>query len=124
MSEKIDVVKRKVLKQVRNEYFDHFTIACHYYNDFMYHNKFELYEDTLTYIAFVMKDLKQTFEALDSISDLVESFDLENQPFKTKSERLILDNHYFNQDMHQLYQELETMFYAVKVKGAMTDDEN
>ena len=47
---------------------------------------------------------------------------IENCIFKTKTERLILDNYYALQDLRELYKEVEQQFYTLKTVSLMSDD--
>ena len=118
------VIKRKALKQGVQEYYDHYTIATELYNDALYNNRFELIENALTYHKNVMNDLKKTFQLLEPIEESIDIIGLEKCIFKTKTERLVLDNYYALQDLRELYKELEHQYYTLKTATLMVDDDN
>ena len=59
---------------------------------------------------------------LEPIEESVDLIGLEKCFFKTKTERLILDNYYALQDLRELYKELEHQFYTLKTASLMSDD--
>ena len=118
------VIKRKALKQGVQEYYDHYTIATELYNDALYNNRFELIENALTYHMNVMNDLKKTFQLLEPIEESIDIIGLEKCIFKTKTERLVLDNYYALHDLRELYKELEHQYYTLKTTALMRDDDN
>ena len=118
------VIKRKALKQGIQEYYDHYTIATELYNEALYHDRFELIENALTYHMNVMNDLKKTFQLLEPIEESIDIIGLEKCIFKTKTERLVLDNYYALQDLRDLYKELEHQYYTLKTSALMRDDDN
>ena len=118
------VIKRKALKQGVQEYYDHYTIATELYNEALYHDRFELIENALTYHMNVMNDLKKTFQLLEPIEESIDIIGLEKCIFKTKTERLVLDNYYALQDLRELYKELEHQYYTLKTASLMVDDDN
>ena len=118
------VIKRKALKQGAQEYYDHYTIATELYNEALYNNRFELIENALTYHMNVMNDLKKTFQLLEPIEESIDIIGLEKCVFKTKTERLVLDNYYALQDLRELYKELEQQYYTLKTASLMVDDDN
>ena len=118
------VIKRKALKQGVQEYYDHYTIATELYNEALYHDRFELIENALTYHMNVMNDLKKTFQLLEPIEESIDIIGLEKCIFKTKTERLVLDNYYALQDLRELYKELEHQYYTLKTSALMRDDDN
>ena len=117
------VIKRKALKQGVQEYYDHYTIATELYNEALYHDRFELIENALTYHMNVMNDLKKTFQLLEPIEESIDIIGLEKCIFKTKTERLVLDNYYALRDLRELYKELEHQYYTLKTSALMRDDD-
>ena len=124
MSQSVKAIKRKALKQGVQEYYDHYTIATELYNEALYNKRFELMESAMTYHMNIMNDLKKTFTLLEPIEESVDIIGLENCIFKTKTERLILDNYYALQDLRELYKEVEQQFYTLKSASLMVDDGN
>ena len=122
MSDEVTVYKRKTLKKVIQEYYDHYTVATELYNLVLYDKHFEVMEHALTYHMNILKDLKSTFKLLEPIEESVDIIGLENCIFKTKSERLVLDNYYALQDLRELYKEVEHQFYTLKTASLMGDD--
>ena len=118
----IKAIKRKALKQGVQEYYDHYIVATEMYNLVLYDHRYELMENALTYHMNIMNDLKQTFKLLEPIEESVDLMGLEKCIFKTKTERLILDNYYALQDLRELYQEVEQQFYTLKTASLMSDD--
>ena len=118
------VIKRKALKQGVQEYYDHYTIATELYNEALYHDRFELIENALTYHMNVMNDLKKTFQLLEPIEESIDIIGLEKCIFKTKTERLVLDKYYALQDLRELYKQLEHQYYTLKSSALMRDDDN
>ena len=117
------VIKRKALKQGVQEYYDYYTIATELYNEALYNNRFELIENALTYHMKVMNDLKKTFQLLEPIEESIDIIGLEKCIFKTKTERLVLDNYYALQDLRELYKQLEHQYYTLKTNALMRDDD-
>ena len=117
------VIKRKALKHGVQEYYDHYTIATELYNEALYNNRFELIENALTYHMNVMNDLKKTFQLLEPIEESIDIIGLEKCIFKTKTERLVLDNYYALQDLRELYKQLEHQYYTLKTDALMRDDD-
>lgn len=116
------VIKRKALKQGVQEYFDHYIVATDLYNEALYNNRFELIENALTYHMNVMNDLKKTFTLLEPIEESIDIIGLEKCIFKTKTERLVLDNYYALQDLRELYNQLEHQYYTLKTSFLIRDD--
>ena len=58
---------------------------------------------------------------LEPIEESVDIIGIEKCIFKTKTERLILDNYYALQDLRELYKELEQQFYTLKTISLMSD---
>ena len=122
MSDTVKAIRRKALKQGVQEYYDHYIIATEMYNLVLYDHHYEMMENALTYHINIMNDLKQTFTLLEPIEESVDIIGIENCIFKTKTERLILDNYYALQDLRELYKELENQFYTLKTASLMVDD--
>ena len=118
------VIKRKALKQGVQEYYDNYIVATELYNEALYNNRFELIENALTYHMNVMNDLKKTFKLLEPIEERIDIIGLEKCIFKTKTERLVLDNYYALQDLRELYKQLEHQYYTLKTSSLMRDDNN
>ena len=116
------VIKRKALKHGVQEYFDHYIVATDLYNEALYENRFELIESAMTYHMNVMNDLKKTFKLLEPIEESIDIIGLEKCIFKTKTERLVLDNYYALQDLRELYKQLEHQYYTLKTSSLMRDD--
>ena len=124
MSQSVKAIRRKALKQGVQEYFDHYMVATDLYNEALYNNRFELMESAMTYHMNIMNDLKKTFELLEPIEESVDIIGLEKCIFKTRTERLVLDNYYALQDLRELYKELEHQYYTLKTASLMVDDDN
>ena len=124
MSQSVKAIRRKALKQGVQEYYDHYIAATELYNEALYQHKFELMELAMTYHINIMNDLKNTFTLLEPIEESVDLIGIEKCFFKTKTERLILDNYYALQDLRELYKELEQQFYTLKAASLMADDDN
>ena len=127
MSVSVNVFKRKALKKVIQQYYDHYTVATELYNETLYAHKFELIENALTYHMNIMNDLKELFKILEPIEESVDILGIENYFFKTRTERLTLDNYYALQELRELYKELEHQYYTLKAASLMdgdTDDAN
>ena len=122
MSDEVKVIKRKALKKGIQEYYDHYIVATELYNLVLYDKRFELMENALSYHVNIMNDLKNTFKLLEPIEESVDINGLENCIFKTKTERLILDNYYALHDLRELYKELEQQFYTLKAASLVSDD--
>ena len=124
MSDEVKVIKRKALKKGIQEYYDHYVVATEMYNLVLYDNHYEMLENALTYHMNIMNDLKNTFKLLEPIEESVDLVGIENCIFKTRTERLILDNYYALQDLRELYKEVEQQFYTLKAASLMADDDN
>ena len=122
MSDEVKVIKRKALKKGIQEYYDHYIVATEMYNLVLYDKRFELMENALTYHMNIMNDLKNTFKLLEPIEESVDLVGIENCIFKTRTERLILDNYYALQELRDLYKEVEHQFYTLKTAALMGDD--
>ena len=122
MSDEVKVIKRKALKKGVQEYYDHYIVATEMYNLVLYDKRFELMENALTYHMNILNDLKNTFKLLEPIEESVDLVGIENCIFKTRTERLILDNYYALQELRELYKEVEHQFYTLKTASLMGDD--
>ena len=122
MSDEVKVIKRKALKKGIQEYYDHYIVATEMYNLVLYDKRFELMENALTYHMNIMNDLKNTFKILEPIEESVDLVGIENCIFKTRTERLILDNYYALQELRELYKEVEHQFYTLKTAVLIGDD--
>ena len=71
-----------------------------------------------------MNDLNKTFSLLEDVVDYVETTKLESVIFKTKHERLLMENYYFYQDMKELYQLVEQQFFTLKTYGIMKGEDD
>ena len=121
MSDEVKAIKRKALKKGVQEYYDHYIVATEMYNLVLYDHHYEMIENALTYHMNIMNDLKKTFTLLEPIEESVDIIGLEKCIFKTRTERLILDNYYALQDLRELYKELEHQFYTLKTASLMED---
>ena len=124
MSDTITCIKMKALKKGRQQYFDHYSVATDLYNDVIYHDAYDLLEHTLRYHYNFMKDLNKTFDLLEPVIDYVETTQLESVVFKTKHERLTMENYYFYQDMKELYTLVEQQYFTLKTYGIMKGDDS
>lgn len=125
MSDKVTVIKKKALKQGVQQYYDSYCVATDLYNAVLYDDEYELIEHTLKYHYSLMKDLQKTFGILEPIEESIDLIGLEKCIFKTKNERLILDNYYALQDLRELYKEVEKQYYTLKAWNMMdVDDKN
>lgn len=119
MSDKITVIKKKALKQGVQQYYDHYIVATDLYNSVLYDDEYELLEHTLKYHYNLLNDLEKTFAILEPIEESIDLIGLEKCIFKTKSERLVLENYYALQDLRELYKEVESQYYALRVWDGM-----
>ena len=124
MSDTVTCIKMKALKKGRQEYFDHYLVATDLYNSVIYDKQFELLEHTLQYHYNFMEDLNKSFGLLEDVVDYVENTQLESVVFKTKYERLAMENYYFYKDMKELYELVEQQFYALKTYGMMKEEDS
>ena len=124
MSDTLTCIKMKALKKGRQDYFDNYLIATDLYNEVMYNDKYELLEHTLTYHYNFIKDLNKSFGLLEDVVDYVENTHLESVVFKTKHERLLMENYYFYKDMQELYQLVEQQYFALKTYGIMKGEDS
>ena len=122
---KVTVIKKKALKQGVQQYYDCYCVATDLYNSVLY-DEYELIEHALKYHYKLMKDLEKTFGILEPIEESVDLIGLEKYIFKTKNERLILENYYALQDLRQLYKEIEHQYYTLRTWDGMNkeDDNN
>ena len=120
----LKVIKRKALKQGIQQYYDDYIVATELYNLVLYDNHFEMMENALTYHMNVMNDLKKTFKLIEPIEESIDLIGLEKCIFKTKTERLVLDNDYALQELRDLYKEIEHQYYALKTASMMECDHN
>ena len=124
MSDMVTCIKMKALKKGRQDYFDHYLVATDLYNEVMYNDKYELLEHTFQYHYNFMKDLNKSFGLLEGVVDYVENTQLESVVFKTKHERLLMENYYFYKDMQELYQLVEQQYFALKTYGIMKGEDS
>ena len=124
MSDTVTCIKMKALKKGRQDYFDYYLVATDLYNDVMYNDKYELLEHTIQYHYNFMKDLNKSFGLLEGVVDYVENTQLESVVFKTKYERLLMENYYFYKDMQELYQLVEQQYFALKTYGIMKGEDS
>lgn len=122
MSNKVSVIKKKALKQGIQQYYDCYCVATDLYNSVLYEDAYELIEHTIQYHHSLMKDLQKTFSILEPIEESIDLIGLEKCIFKTKNERLILDNYYALQDLRELYKEVENQYYTLITWDAMDKD--
>ena len=124
MSDEVKAIKRKALKKAVQEYYDHYIVATEMYNLVLYDHHYELMGNALSYHLDIMVDLRKTFKLLEPIEESIDLIGIENCIFKTKTERLVLDNYYALQDLRELYKEVEQQFYTLKSFSLMVDDDN
>ena len=124
MSDTVKAIRRKALKQGVQEYYDHYIVATEMYNLVLYDHHYEMLENALSYHMNIMNDLKKTFKLIEPIEESIDLIGLEKCIFKTKTERLVLDNYYALQDLRELYKEVEQQFYTLKSFSLMVDDDN
>ena len=124
MSETVTCIKMKALKKGQREYFDHYLVATDLYNSVIYDNKYELLAHTLQYHYNFMKDLNKSIGLLEGVVDYVNNTQLESVMFKTKHERLVMENYYFCQDMKELYELVEQQYFTLKTYGIMKGEDD
>lgn len=124
MSQKFNVFKKKGLKQMMQQYYDLYIVATGMYNLVLYEHHFEMLERALTYHMNIMNDLNETFKLLEPLEESIDMIGLEKCIFKTRTERLALDNYYALQELRDLYKEVEQQFYTLKTASMMGDDSN
>lgn len=122
MSDKVNVIKRKALKQGMQQYYDDYTVAAEMYNLVLHDHRIEFMENALTYHMNIMNDLKKTIKLIEPLEESIDMVGLENCFFKTRTERLILDNYYALQELRELYKELEQQYYTLKIASVMDGD--
>ena len=71
-----------------------------------------------------MKDLNKSLGLLEDVVDYVEMTELESVMFKTKYERLVMENYYFCQDMNDLYELVEQQYFILKTYAVMKGEDN
>ena len=124
MSQKFTVIKKKSLIQAIQQYYDHYIVATGMYNLVLYENHFEMIEQALSYHMNIMNDLNETFKLLEPLEEGIDMIGLEKCIFKTRTERLALDNYYALQELRDLYKEVEHQFYTLKTASMMGDASN
>ena len=120
----IKVIKRKALKQGIQQYYDHYIVATELYNLVLYDHHYEMLENALTYHMNIMNDLNKTFKLIEPIEESIDLIGLEKCIFKTKTERLVLENYYALQELRDLYKEVEQQYYTLKTTSMMECDDN
>ena len=120
----IKVIKRKALKQGIHQYYDHYIVATELYNLVLYDHHYEMLENALTYHMNIMNDLNKTFKLIEPIEESIDLIGLEKCIFKTKTERLVLENYYALQELRDLYKEVEQQYYTLKTTSMMECDDN
>lgn len=124
MSQKFEVFKKKALKQRMSQYYDRYIVATGMYNLVLYDHHFEMLEHALTYHMNIMNDLKETIKFLEPLEESIDMIGLEKCIFKTRTERLALDNYYALQELRDLYKEVEHQFYSLKTASMIGDDDD
>lgn len=124
MRQNFTVFKKKALKQRMSQYYDRYIVATGMYNLVLYEHHFEMLEHALTYHMNIMNDLKETIKLLEPLEESIDMIGLEKCIFKTRSERLALDNYYALQELRDLYKEVDHQFYTLKTASMMGDDSN
>lgn len=124
MRQNFTVFKKKALKQRMSQYYDRYIVATGMYNLVLYEHHFEMLEHALTYHMNIMNDLKETIKLLEPLEESIDMIGLEKCIFKTRTERLALDNYYGLQELRDLYKEVEHQFYTLKTASMMGDDSN
>lgn len=124
MSQTFTVIKKKSLIQAMQQYYDQYIVATGMYNLVLYEHHFEMLERALTYHMNIMNDLNETFKLLEPLEESIDMIGLEKCIFKTRTERLALDNYYALQELRDLYKEVEQQFYTLKTASMMGDDSN
>ena len=120
----IKVIKRKALKQGIQQYYDHYIVATELYNLVLYDHHYEMLENALTYHMNIMNDLNKTFKLIEPIEESIDLIGLEKCIFKTKTERLVLENYYALQELRDIYKEVERQYYTLKTASMMECDDN
>ena len=124
MSDTVTCIKMKDLKKQRQLYFDHYSVATELYNIVIYGDKYEALEHTLQCHYSLMKKLTDSLTLLEAVVDYVEMTKLETVVFKTKDERLVMENYYFCQDMKELYELVEQQYFTLKTYGIMKGEDD
>ena len=124
MSQEFTVFKKKALKQRMSQYYDRYIVATGMYNLVLYEHHFEMLERALTYHMNIMNDLNETFKLLEPLEESIDMIGLEKCIFKTRTERLALDNYHALQELRDLYKEVEQQFYTLKTASMMGVDDN
>ena len=124
MRQNFTVFKKKALKQRMSQYYDRYIVATGMYNLVLYEHHFEMLERALTYHMNIMNDLNETFKLLEPLEESIDMIGLEKCIFKTRTERLALDNYYALQELRDLYKEVEHQFYTLKTASMLGDDSN
>lgn len=124
MRQNFTVFKKKALKQRMSQYYDRYIVATGMYNLVLYENHFGMIERALSYHMNIMNDLNETFKLLEPLEESIDMMGLEKCIFKTREERLALDNYYALQELRDLYKEVEHQFYTLKTASMMGDDSN
>ena len=120
----LKVIKRKALKQGIQQYYDHYIVATELYNLVLYDHHYEMLENALTYHMNIMNDLNKTFKLIEPIEESIDLIGLEKCIFKTKTERLVLENYYALQELRDLYKEVERQYYTLKTVSILECDDN
>lgn len=79
-------------------------------------------ERALTYHMNIMNDLKETFKLIEPLEDYIDLIELKKCIFKTKSERLALENYYALQELRELYKEIEQQYYTLRTWDGMVKE--
>lgn len=124
MSQEFTVFKKKALKQAMQQYYDLYIVATEMYNLVLYEHHFEMLERALTYHMDIMNRLNEAFKLLEPLEESIDMIGLEKCIFKTRTERLALDNYYALQELRDLYKEVEQQYYTLKTVGMMGVDAN
>ena len=122
MSQNFTVFKKKALKRAMQQYYDRYIVATGMYNLVLYEHHFEMLERALSYHMNIMNDLNETFKLLEPLEENIDMIGLEKCIFKTRTERLALDNYYALQELRDLYKEVEHQFYTLKTATLLGDD--
>jgi hypothetical protein len=123
MSIKVTVIKKKSLKRGVQEYYDSYCVATDLYNSVLYDKQYELMEHTINYHHNLITDLQKTFSILEPIEESIDLIGLDKYIFKTKNERLILENYYALQDLRELYKEVVNQYYTLRTWDIAKEDD-
>ena len=99
-------------------------MATELYNLVLYEHHYEMLENALTYHMNIMNDLNKTFKLIEPIVESIDLIGLEKCIFKTKTERLVLENYYALQELRDLYKEVERQYYTLKTASMVECDDN